>query len=94
MSRAVRVLRGGSWDNDYQDDLRASWRLRTDPSSRYYFVGFRCVREAMARDRRTVRGGCWSYDAQSSLRAPGRYRYVPSYWLDYVGVRCVRGVAQ
>ncbi len=40
-----RVLRGGSWDLDYELDLRSSYRDRFTPSYRYYLIGFRCVLE-------------------------------------------------
>ena len=91
MSRAVRVLRGGSWHGDPQGSLRASGRLRYLPSYRKYDFGFRCVREVMARDRRTVRGVSWVDDYQDLFCASGSSRFLPSL-RDYdVGFRCVRG---
>lgn len=40
-----RVLRGGSWNNVNNKFLLATTRYRNDPSSRYSFVGFRCMRD-------------------------------------------------
>jgi formylglycine-generating enzyme required for sulfatase activity len=41
----LRVLRGGSWDL-VPSYVRFSGRSSGDPLYRYYYVGFRCVREA------------------------------------------------
>ncbi len=38
-----RVLRGGSWRNDYGDYLQSSARINYAPSYRYFDLGFRCV---------------------------------------------------
>jgi formylglycine-generating enzyme required for sulfatase activity/tRNA A-37 threonylcarbamoyl transferase component Bud32 len=43
-SRAPRVLRGGAW-NSGPPVLRAAYRNRNFPESRYSFVGFRLVRD-------------------------------------------------
>jgi formylglycine-generating enzyme required for sulfatase activity len=40
---AVRVIRGGSWDN-YAQHLRSAIRGSVDPDGRYYGLGFRLVR--------------------------------------------------
>lgn len=40
---SLRVLRGGSW-SDRPQDLRSAYRLRINPSSRYFDVGFRVAR--------------------------------------------------
>ena len=44
--RAGRVLRGGSWNNDNTENLRASNRNRNDPDNRNNNNGFRCVRSS------------------------------------------------
>ena len=38
-----RVLRGGSWLNSTEFNLRSSYRLRGSPRNRSDFIGFRCV---------------------------------------------------
>jgi len=40
--QGARILRGGSWDNDPQF-CRSAYRIRFDPDSTYYFIGFRVV---------------------------------------------------
>lgn len=40
----LRVLRGGSWDNNDQMDVRMTFRGRYSPSSGRSFVGFRCAK--------------------------------------------------
>jgi formylglycine-generating enzyme required for sulfatase activity len=38
-----RVLRGGSWGNKSEPELRSSCRIFRDPTTRYLSVGLRCV---------------------------------------------------
>jgi formylglycine-generating enzyme required for sulfatase activity len=38
-----RVLRGGSW-SDFDSSVRSADRSWLDPSSSYYYLGFRCSR--------------------------------------------------
>jgi formylglycine-generating enzyme required for sulfatase activity len=45
-AKTVRVLRGGAFD-DYARLLRASSRGWVVPDSRFYVIGFRCVREVV-----------------------------------------------
>jgi formylglycine-generating enzyme required for sulfatase activity len=40
----VRVVRGGSWNDDYDDYLRAALRSRNYPENWYNYFGFRCAR--------------------------------------------------
>ena len=44
MEGGSRVLRGGSWDLDIQNSLRAAGRPWLVPTSRYRGIGFRCAR--------------------------------------------------
>ena len=37
-----RVLRGGSWNDNYTYYLRCANRLYNNPANTSYFVGFRC----------------------------------------------------
>jgi len=41
--KKMRVLRGGSWYNDFPGSFRASYRGGRNPSGRYFSNGFRCV---------------------------------------------------
>ena len=41
---SARVVRGGSWNNDNPDNLRASNRNRNDPTNRNNNLGLRCGR--------------------------------------------------
>jgi hypothetical protein len=43
---AVRVLRGGSWNNNNRDNLLSSNRNNNDPDNRNENIGFRVVVEA------------------------------------------------
>ena len=43
---SARVLRGGSWNNDNPDNLRASYRNRNDPTNRNNNIGLRCGRSS------------------------------------------------
>jgi formylglycine-generating enzyme required for sulfatase activity len=43
---ALRVLRGGSWGDDYFRGLRAGFRSWNDPFDRYNYGGFRCARSS------------------------------------------------
>jgi formylglycine-generating enzyme required for sulfatase activity len=40
----LRVLRGGSWDDDLEN-VRASFRSGNEPGDRNYGIGFRCITE-------------------------------------------------
>ncbi|MEI6395787.1 MAG: SUMF1/EgtB/PvdO family nonheme iron enzyme, partial [Verrucomicrobiota bacterium] len=40
---SARVVRGGSWGNDYPVIFRAAYRNRDHPDLRYGCDGFRCV---------------------------------------------------
>ncbi len=44
---AAHVYRGGSWDNTSANDMRAAFRIDSDPSLRPYDFGFRCARGAI-----------------------------------------------
>jgi formylglycine-generating enzyme required for sulfatase activity len=39
-----KALRGGAWNNNNQY-VRAADRYNYDPTSTYYYVGFRCAQE-------------------------------------------------
>ena len=41
--RMERVLRGGSWNNNYPDLFRCAYRYRNNPDSRNFLRGFRVV---------------------------------------------------
>ena len=41
--KGARVLRGASWGNDFEGNLRSSYRGFDRPTIRYHFVGFRVV---------------------------------------------------
>ena len=41
---STRVLRGGSWNYNFSNYLRAALRYHNAPSNRYYYAGFRCAR--------------------------------------------------
>ncbi|KPK96162.1 hypothetical protein AMJ80_01530 [bacterium SM23_31] len=43
LTGAVRVVRGGGWDEPYRN-IRSVERASTSPKSRIYLTGFRCVR--------------------------------------------------
>jgi hypothetical protein len=43
---AGRVVRGGSWNNNNPENLRASARDRNEPDNRNNNNGFRCVRSS------------------------------------------------
>lgn len=43
-SSKERVIRGGAWNDDAPEDVRASYRNRDVPVLRASFVGFRCAR--------------------------------------------------
>jgi len=45
-SGADRVLRGGSWNSDSQEDLRTSDRIGDNPTAKRNSSGFRCARDA------------------------------------------------
>jgi formylglycine-generating enzyme required for sulfatase activity len=40
----VRVLRGGSWNDDLKDYFRVSFRVKSTPDNRQNFMGFRLAR--------------------------------------------------
>jgi formylglycine-generating enzyme required for sulfatase activity len=42
---SFKVLRGGSWQDRLVDDLAATRRFWLDPSQRFPYTGFRCVKE-------------------------------------------------
>ena len=43
-SGQFRVLRGGSWNLNYEDNLRCAHRNNIHPTYRYFYYGFRGAR--------------------------------------------------
>ena len=43
----ARVMRGGSWDDDYTDRFRCAYRDDFEPANRYSSDGFRCARTVL-----------------------------------------------
>ena len=89
---AGRVCRGGGWYHTARD-LRASFRLRYDPSYRFGNLGFRLVEEPVDEvdvedTLRVLRGGSW-HDVASDARVADRLSNDPSYRSDFLGFRLV-----
>ncbi|MCW5854308.1 MAG: SUMF1/EgtB/PvdO family nonheme iron enzyme [Anaerolineae bacterium] len=74
--RGARVLRGGSWNNNNENNLRAAYRNRNNPANENNNNGFRCARPcsmpALSRNaaRSRTRWLAWSKSAGCSR--PGR----------------------
>ena len=69
MRSKVRVLRGGSFNNDTRN-LRAANRNRNEPDNRNNNIGFRCVRDVERRRTIASAAGAAVVTAAAGVRTP------------------------
>lgn len=65
----MRVLRGGSFNNDTRN-LRAANRNRNEPDNRNNNIGFRCVRDVERGRAGASAAGAAAVTAAAGVRAP------------------------
>ena len=84
------MVRGGSWNNDNDDNFRGGYRNNNDPDNRNDNNGFRCAStpDAGARQstdgrgaRSGVQAGSWRRGSEDGFRPRGRIaRKGPEGW--------------